>query len=194
MGLAGVFGAFVAGQRAEDDAEVAVARHFGRRIRLAIRGDVFDELVDHLEADFFVRFLASAKAQLDANFHVIAQELDGVVSLGRQVVRVNRGRDLKLFHYVRRLAGVGAFIAFGFLVEEFAVIDDAANGRRGVGRDLDEVQAFGLGQPEGFIERHDAELLFGVADDADFAGTDFSVAAMQGLARMKGAGRERAAQ
>jgi hypothetical protein len=37
-------------------------------------------------------------------------------------------------------------------------------------------------------------LLFGVADDADFAGTDFSVAAMQGLARMKGAGRERAAQ
>jgi hypothetical protein len=37
-------------------------------------------------------------------------------------------------------------------------------------------------------------LLLGVADDPDLAGADFSVPAMQGLARMKGAGREGAAQ
>jgi hypothetical protein len=183
MGLARVFGALGAGQRAEDDIEVAVSQHLGGRVRLAIKGDVFDEPVHDFEADLLVRFLAPAKTQLHPDFHFIAKKPDGLVALGGEVVRVNGGRDLNFFHSARGRAGVG--FSFGFLVQEFPIIHDAAHGRRGIGGDLDEVQAFGLGQFQGVIERHDAQLLFGIVDDPDFAGADFPVAAMQRFAGMK---------
>src|SRR5438093_510801 len=57
--FAGIPGAFAARQRAENDVEVAVAQHFRRGICLAISGDLLDKLVHHLEAEFFVRPLAS---------------------------------------------------------------------------------------------------------------------------------------
>ena len=191
--LARILGALVAGQRGEDDVQVAVAEHLGGRIRLAIEGDVLDELVHHLEADFLVRLLAPVEAQLDADFEVLAEELDGVVALDGQVVRVNGRRRSAAPSSGWRIVGAGVFVPLGFLVEEFAVIHDAADGRRGVGGNLDQVQTFALGQAKGFVEGHDAQLLLGFVDDPDFAGADLPVAAMQGFAGTKGA-REGAAQ
>jgi hypothetical protein len=73
----------------------------------------------------------------------------------------------------------------GFLIQEFAVVHNAANGRRGSRGDLHEVHPFALSQPQGFIERHDAELFFGLVKDPDFAGADLPVPPMLRFARMK---------
>ena len=161
---------------------------------MAVEVDLFHELVHHFEPYLLVGLLPSAKAKLDADFEVIAEKLDGLVPFHPQIVGVDGGGDLKLFHSAGGLPGARIFAVLGFLVKELAVIDNAADGRRGVGGNLDQVQAFALCQTKGVIEGHDPQLLFGLVDDPDFAGTDLPVPAMQGFARMKGARRERAAQ
>ena len=193
MSFVRVAAAFVAGQGAQDDVEIPIAKHLRGRIRVAVKGDIFDEFVDHLEADLLVRFLAATKAQFDPDFHIVAKELDGMVPLHCEVVRIDGGRDLKLFHFVGGRA-LRLFAALGLFVEEFSVIYDAADRGRGVGRDLDEVQAFGLSQAKSFVQGHYTELLFGLVYDPDFPGADFTVSAVQRFTWTEGTGEERAAQ
>jgi len=181
--FARTFSPFISRQRAENGVEVTVAEHFRRRVRVAIGGDILDELVHNLEADFLMRLLTAAKAELDPHLHVIAQKLDGVIALGRQVVRVNDRRDLDLLHLAR--GGPGVRFSLRFLVQEFAVVHDPADGRGRVGHYLDEIQVLALGQAQSVVERHDPELLFVVVDHPDFSRTDLSVATMQRFARSK---------
>ena len=194
MGLLRIPGAFVSRQGAQDDIKVPVPKHLWRGICEAVRGDIFDEFVDHLEADLLVGFLASPKAQFDPNFHVITEEFNGMISFHCQVVRIDRGRDLKLFHFVGRHALMRVFAALGFFVEEFPVIDDAADRWRGIGGYLNEVEAFGLGQAQRVVQSHNAELLFGIVYDPHFPSADLSVSTMQRLTWAKRTGGKRAAQ
>ena len=150
---------------------------------MTVGGEISDELVHQVETDFFVSLLATAKAKLDANFHVIAEELYGMIAFGCEVVGINSGRDLEFLELGPRLFGI--FAAFGFVVKKFAVIDNAANGRGGSGSDFDEIEAPGTSKSQGVVERHDAELLFGIADNADFSGPDFAIAPMERFARTK---------
>ena len=89
------------------------------------------------------------------------------------------------------MRAAGVFGALGFFVEKFSVVGEAADGGRGVGSDLDEVEAFALSQAKGVVERHDAELLFGLVQEPDLAGADLAVAAMEGFSGPEGTGRER---
>jgi len=188
------FRALVPWQRAEHNVQVPVAQHLGGRIRVAVEGEVSDEAIHDLVADFFVGFLTAAKAQLHPYLKIVAEELDRVIAFDRQVVRIDGGRDLKLLHSAGRLAGMRILISLGFLVEKFAVVDDAADRRSRTRGDLDQVQAFGLSQTKRLVEGHDPKLLFGVINDSDFSGTDFAVAAVQRFAGLKRTGRKRAAQ
>ena len=181
-------------RRGNDNVQVPVPEHLGGRISLAVRSDFLDELVHDLEPKLLVRLLAAFKPQLDADFEIIAEELDGVVPLHRQVVRVNGRRELQLFHPAGGLLPMGVLVALGLLVEEFAVVDDAANGGRGVGGNLDQVQTFDLRQAQGIVERHHAKLLFLFVQDADLPGANFPVPAVQGFSGAKRARREGAAQ
>jgi len=52
----------------------------GGESALTISSKFAYQSVHHLETDFFVRLLASAKSQLNSHLHVIAQELDGMVA------------------------------------------------------------------------------------------------------------------
>src|SRR5215469_18031276 len=115
-GQPGIFGPLVAVQRSQDDIKVAVAKHFGRRIRVPVCSDFFDEFVNDLEANLLMRFLAAFEPQLDPDFMLVAKELDGVVALYRQVVRVDHCGELQLLHTAGRLRGAGIFRALRFLV------------------------------------------------------------------------------
>jgi len=140
-------------------------------------GNFFDEAVDDFEAEFFVRLLSTPETQLNSDLHVVVQEFDGVVEFGLEIVRINIRAELKLLHApAGRLV---AFLRFGFFVEELAVVDDAADGRRRVCGDFDEVELPVAGQLPRGIELHDAELLLGVVYDSHFAGADFAVSAMK---------------
>src|SRR5262249_16902155 len=93
-----ILGALVTVQRGQDDVQVAVAQHLGGRIGLTISSDLLDEFVHPVEADLFLGLLAPSEAKLDADFKIVAKELDGAVALHHQVVRVNSWRELQLFH------------------------------------------------------------------------------------------------
>jgi hypothetical protein len=140
-------------------------------------GNFFDQAVDDLEAEFFVRLLPAPETQLDADFHVVIEEFDGVVEFSLKIVRIDIRAELKLLH--TPAGGLVAFVGFGFFVEELAVVDDAADGGRRVGGDFDKVELPVSGQFERGIKRHDAELLLCVVYDSDFAGADFAVSAMK---------------
>jgi len=79
----------------------------------------------------------------------------------------------------------GIFVALGLFVLEFAIIHDPANRRCCVGRNLDQVEAFVLGQAQGIVEGHHAQLLLGFIQNSDFAGADLPVSAMQRFARVE---------
>ena len=66
-------------QGGHDNIEIAVAQHFGGRIRLAVGSDFFDEFVNHLEANLLMRFLAAFEPQFDPDLVIVAKELNGVV-------------------------------------------------------------------------------------------------------------------
>ena len=62
----------------------------------------------------------------------------------------------------------GCALALVLLVKELAVVLNAADGRDGVGGNLNQIQAAFAGNFQGFKRCEDAELLTGVVDDADF--------------------------
>ena len=171
------FPSLIARQGTEHNVQIAVAQHFRRRIGFSMRGGFSDEAIHDLKAEFLVRLLPALQTQLDADFHVVFEEFDGVVELGLEIVRINIRAELKLLH--APAGGLGAFVGFGFLVEELAVVDNAADGWRGIRRDFDKIELPVSGQSERGIERHDTELLLCVVDDSHFARADFAVSAMK---------------
>lgn len=177
-------------KRADNDVEVAVPEHLGRSIRVPVWGRRFDETVDDVEPEFLVRFLASSEAKLDAHFHVVAQEIDGTSEFSLEVVGVNKGRELELFHFAGGLAAMDLLAALGLLVLELSVVHDAANRRSGAGHRLNQVEASLLRQAQGVRQGHDPELLLVFVEDADFPGADLAVSAVFGFPRVKGTRRK----
>ena len=121
---------------------------------MTVRRHVADKFVYHLITNFLVRLLPAFEAQFDPDFEIVAQELNGVIALDGKVMRIDGWRELQLLHAAGGLGCAGVFAALGFLVKEFAIIDDPANGRHGVGDDLDQVKLLRLCKAEGVIERH----------------------------------------
>ena len=111
------------------------------------------------------------------------QEADGLVLLGLVVVLVDGDGELDfLDDDDLLLLARGAFALF-LLVEEAAVVLDAADGRNGVGRDFDQVETALAGDLQRFKGRQDAELFAVFVDHADFAGANAIVDADKGLGR-----------
>lgn len=184
--------AFVTGQGTDHDVQIAVAEHFGGGIRLAIRGGFLDEAVDDIEPKFFVGFLPAFEPQLDADLHIGAKKLDGVLKFGGKIMLANHRAELNLLHLS---AGVPRlFVALGLLIQELAVVYNAADWRGGVGNNLDEVQLLALGQSQCLSQGHDAQLLFVLIQDPDFAGADLAITPVSGFAGLKRSRVKRASQ
>lgn len=142
-----------------------------------MRGNFPHQAIDNLKTEFFVRLLPALEAQLNPHFHVFFEELDGMIEFSLEIVRIDIRAELKLLHPA---AGrFVAFVRFGFLIKEFAIVNNTADGRGGGGRDFDEVELPVTGQFQRGIKGHDAELLFFVVDDSDFAGTNLPVSTMK---------------
>jgi len=142
-----------------------------------------DEPVDQFEAELLVDALAAAEAELDAHFHAAAEELGSLVQLDGEVVRIDPRAKLHLFHLA---AGVPRLlVAFGLLVKKLAVLHQPADGRDGVGGDLDQIQSLAMGQAKGVAQSHNPELLFGFVQHAHLAGANLAVPAVLRLAGWK---------
>ncbi len=159
------------------------AFHAGHEFDDAGVADVLNQAVDDGVAQFAMGHLASAEAQAGLDLVSAGEELDCLIFLGLVVVLIDGDGELDLLDDDDFLFLFGGAFAFFFLVEEAAVVLDAADGRDGVGRDFDQVEAAFAGNLQSFEGRQDAELFAVFVDDADFARTNSVVDADKGLCR-----------
>src|SRR3954470_17101488 len=138
-------------------------------------GQFFDEILNDLKTELLVRHFAAAETQSDLHLHVFAEKVDGVRQLDPKIVRINGRAELHFLYFIGVLALFGFFVFLGLLVTELAVVNKAADGRRGVWRDLDEIDTLIAREIQRVLQRQDAILVAVSAQDAYFAGTDFAV-------------------
>lgn len=145
--------------------------------------DVLNEAVDDVVAEVAVGHLASAEAEAGLDLVAALQELDRLILLCLVVMLVHRDGELDFLDDDDLLLFArGAFGLF-LLVEETAVVLDAADRWDGVWRDFDEVEPTFAGDLQRLKGRQDAELFAVFVDYANFAGANAIVDADKGLGR-----------
>ena len=116
-----------------------------------------------------MRHLAAAEAQGDLHLVAFLEEALHGPHLDVVIVVVDAGAKLDFLD----LDGLLLLARFGLLLllveAEFAVVEDLADGRRRVRRDLDQIEARLLGGMKGIEEGHDAAILAGLIDQLHFA-------------------------
>ena len=169
-----VSGALVARERAEHQVD-AFADQFGFGVGMPVRGHVLNELFYDLEPELLVGHLPATEPKRDLDLHFITQEIDGVTRLHAEIVGVDRRAELDFLDLVGVLMFPGFLFLFRLFVAELAIIDQAADGGRCVGRDFNQVDSLGARQVDGFAELENAKLLAILGDDANFSGANFPV-------------------
>ena len=145
--------------------------------------DVLDQFVDDGVAQFAMGHLAATEAKTGLDLVALVEEAEGLILFGLVIVLIDRHGELALFDRNDLLLFLGGPVALFLLVEEAAVVLDAADRGSRVGRNLDQVEAPLLGDPHGLKGGQDAELFAVFVDDADFARTNLFVDADKGLCR-----------
>ena len=115
--------------------------------------------------------LTAAELKDDLKFVTLLEEFLGMAKLGLVIMGTDLYTKLDLLDL--GCAVLALLLLFGELVLKLAEIGDAADGRIGSRRHLDQVEAVGLGPAYGLVCVQDAELLAcGANDDAHFAGAN----------------------
>src|SRR3954452_13463413 len=107
---------------------------------------------------------------------------------------VDRGAELDFLDPVGVLMLLGFLFALGLFITVLAVINQAADRRRGIWCDFDEIDRFFAGQGQSVTQGQNAELLAFRSDNSNFAGTDFPVDPDEGACRGGTTRGERATQ
>ena len=119
----------------------------------------FHQPVKNFPAKVLVGHFASAEAQAGFYFVALSQEAEYMISLGDVIMLVHVHAELNFLQDDLLLVLLGRAFLFFILVEELAVIHDAAHWRHRVGRNLYQVKVLFPG-PFGSIEgSHDAQLV-----------------------------------
>jgi len=143
------------------------AFHAGHKLHDAGFTDVQNEAVDDLVAQLAVSHLAAAEAEAGLDLVAIGEESDGLIFLGLVVVLVDGDGEFYLFDDDYLLAFFGGAFALFLLVEEAAIVLNAADGGDRIGRNLDQVETAFAGDLQGLEGGQDAELFAVFVDDAD---------------------------
>ena len=103
--------------------------------------DVLDEPVDDRIAQLAVGHLTATEAQTGLYLVALGEEAHGLILFGDVVVIVDGHRELDLFDRDHLLFFAGGPFALFLLIEESAVILDAADWRDRAGRYLYQIEA-----------------------------------------------------
>ena len=159
------------GQNHHDLAAFEAGFGFDFADRIQFRADAFEEGL----GDFLMGHFAATEAQGD--FHLVAfgEERCGVLHFNAEIVVVDHRAELdflQLDHFLLFAGFVGFLLK---LVLVFAVVEDFADRRFGVGRDFDEVKPRFFGQGHAFAHGHHAAHFTVGVDDANLTGNDGAV-------------------
>jgi hypothetical protein len=138
-------------------------------------GDAGGDALDLGSGDFWMRSFAAAEAHFDLDLVAVLQETASGSYPHLQVVLVGPWPQTHLLHLgdvlvLLRIAG-----ALVLLEAKLAEIGNAANGRVGICRDFDQVEARLLCASKRFVNRHHADLLAIVVDNAHFGDTNLTI-------------------
>lgn len=146
--------------------------HPGHKLHHTVLTNVLDQPVDDGVAELAVGHLTSLKTERGLHLIAFLQEADRLVAAGLVIVVVDGDGEFDFLDGDHLLPFAGGAVALFFLVEEFAVVLYAADGRNGSGRDFHQVETAFTSDLQRFKRGKDAELLALLVDDADFAGAD----------------------
>ncbi len=158
------------------------------------RSYCFKKFVDDLETELCMGHFASAEFEGDFHLHILAEKVNGVLDFDAEIVRIDLGAELNLFDLVGVLMFLGFFVPLGLLVTVFAEVHHATDGRGGIGRNFDQVNASGPSQVQSVAEGQYAELFAVAPDYPDFASADLPVYSDEWTGRRRRTWRKRATQ
>ncbi len=144
-------------QRRELHVDVSACQ-LGLHVHMGHREEILFDLLHQLKAHFLMRHLASTELELNADLVTIEKEVFGMSDLDEVIVGVDAHAELHLLQLAGLVLLEGFLLVLLLNVFVFAVIDNLADGRVDVGRDLDEVQALFFGQADGLRSGQHTEL------------------------------------
>ena len=159
------------------------AFHTGHEFDDAGLANVLNQTVDDGVAQLAVRHLATTEAQAGLDLVALGEEADGLILLGLVVMLVHGNGELDLLDHDDLLLFLGGALALFLLIEEAAVVLNAADGRDRIGRNLDQIQAALAGDLQGLERGQNAHLFAVFVDDADFPRANAVVDTNKGLSR-----------
>jgi hypothetical protein len=142
---------------------------------MAKGSDFLQKFINDLEAILRVGHFASAEFEGDFHLHILAEKVNGVLNFDAEIVRIYLGAELNFFDLIGVLMLLGFLVPLGLFVTVFAEVDHATDGRGGIGRNFDQVNACGPSQVQSVAKRQYAELFAVAPDYPDFAGADLPV-------------------
>ncbi len=128
-----------------------------------------------------MRHLAPAEAQRHFRLVAFLEKLHQLAELDLVVALVGAGPELDFLDLDLLLLELRLVRLFLLAVAELAVVHQLAHRRVGERRDLHQVHVLLLGHPQGFCDRHDAELVTVFRYQAHLRGGDFPVDALRSL-------------
>ena len=160
-----------------EDAAVAFAFPCGLAFD-AYSSALFDDGTESHEqflADLLMGHFAAFEDDADIHLVSIAEEFDGFLGFGAQIVLANGNVELDLFELGS--LGILPSLSLGLLLLEavFAVIEDLADRRIRLGSDAEEIESIGCGDLIGLAGRHFAEVGAIWPDYHDFRVTDILI-------------------
>ncbi len=120
---------------------------------------LFCELLKHFPPDVRMGHLPSTETQRKLYLVTCQQEAAGLFCFHVHIVGIGAWAQAHLFHLNLFLMLSRFPILFALFVAKLPVVHQAADGRGGVGRNLNKIQILLFGQFEGFVCGKDAELI-----------------------------------
>ena len=178
--IAGALGCRLGRARARQHGEHRTALHHRT---LLDDGDVLqgpDDAVDLAARDLGVRGLATSEPDQQPDLMTFLDEAPGRTGADVDVVVIGARAQSKLLELDGVLVLFGLPLLLGRLVLEAAVVEELADGRHRVGRDLDQVEILLSCHFERLHGRHDAELRPIFVDESNFRNSNRAIDARAG--------------
>src|ERR1700751_4062320 len=148
------------------------ALHSGHKLHRASVANVLDKAVNDGVSQFAVSHPAALETQRGLHLVAFVEKTHSLVLLRLIVVLVDGYGELDFLDDDDFLLFARGAIALVFLIQEFSVVLNAADGRNSIGRDFHQVEATLAGNFQSFKGGKNAELLTSFVNDAHFAGAD----------------------
>lgn len=145
------------GQRADLHVDVTPC-HFWLLIHMSHVEKIFFDLFCQGVTEFLMGDLATTELKLDAHFVTFGEEIFSVDDLDEVVVRIDADAEFQLLHFATFVVLVSFLLVLLLHVFVFAVIDDLADRRFGIGGDFDQIESTLLGHANGLMRGQDAIL------------------------------------